>query len=83
MFADGAGGFDERGEPAALRPRTPAVDQLADLVVGEVASEDGPQGLLQSVGAPQGPSMSSDDGERRGLAVGEVLGVLPPMAMSP
>ena len=42
MFADGAAGLDERLEPAALRPRAPAVDQLGDLVLGEVAGEDRP-----------------------------------------
>ena len=42
VFADGAAGLDERLEPAALRPRTPAVDQLGDLVLGEVAGEDRP-----------------------------------------
>ena len=44
--ADGACEFDERGEPAALRPRTPAVEQHGGVVDGEVAGEDRSKGFL-------------------------------------
>ncbi len=42
--ADGSCEIGERGEPAALRPRAPAVEQLdADLSGVEVAGEDRPE----------------------------------------
>ena len=40
--ADGAGEFDEWRQAAALRPRAPAVEQVAGFGFGEVAGEDRP-----------------------------------------
>src|SRR5450756_536855 len=39
VLADRRGGLDEVGDPAALGPRTPAVDQIHDVGRGQVASK--------------------------------------------
>jgi hypothetical protein len=41
--AHGAGGLDERGEPGALSPSAPPVEEFGGLVAVEVAGEDGPE----------------------------------------
>src|SRR5664279_1173413 len=41
VLADRRGGLDEVGDPAALGPRAPAVDQVHDVARGQVASEHG------------------------------------------
>src|ERR687896_215182 len=45
VFADGAGGFDELGDAAALGAGAPAVQQTADGGRLEVTGEDFAQGL--------------------------------------
>ena len=45
-LADGVGRGDEGLQTGALRRRAEAVEQDADLLFGQVAGEDGPQGFL-------------------------------------
>lgn len=62
--ADLSGQLHEARYPASARPREPAVQRVGGLAGAR--PEDRPQALLEQVGPPQ----------RRGLAAGEVLGVL-------
>jgi hypothetical protein len=82
-FADGFGQGDEGFHPAALSSRAEPVEQGADLVFGEIPGEDRPKGLLQRVGTPEVTPSALDLAQRGGLVIGQVTGVLQPMAISP
>lgn len=75
VFADGASQLDEGRQARALRPGAPAVEQSDDLVLGEVAGEDGAEGFFAFVGAPDRTAAAPDRGEAVGLFVRQVLGV--------
>ena len=75
-LADGLGRGDERFEATALCLRAEPVEEDADLLLGQVAGEDGPKGLLQRVGPPQVPASALQLAQRRGLVIGQVGGVL-------
>ena len=51
VFADGAGGLDEFRDPGPLCPGAPPVEQLEQLLGGQVAGEHRPQGFLELVAA--------------------------------
>jgi len=52
-FADGFGQRDEGFQSAALCSRAEPVEESANLVFGEVACEDRPEGLLQGISPPE------------------------------
>src|SRR5680860_1593576 len=62
--ADGAAQLDERGQPRALRPAAPAVQEAGDFGGVQVTGEDRAQRLLALVGAPDRAAAAAD----RGLA---------------
>jgi len=75
LLADGAGKLDECRQPAAARPHQPTVQQPLGDRRGEPV--DLAQLLLEQIRAIQPGVGLLDRGELDGLAVGEVLGVLP------
>jgi len=76
VLADRASEPHERLQAAARQARQEPVDQLGDGVDGEARSEDRADRLLQRPGARDLTAGGVQRGERVGLALGEVLGVL-------
>src|SRR5450759_4362150 len=75
MLADGAGEFDERGESTAPGPLQPGVEQRDPC--GALELKHLPKLLLEQVRAIERRVGLGNPGQRRGLAVGEIAGVLP------
>ncbi len=81
MFDDPALQVDVRRDPAAARPPDPGLERFDCLLVGQL--EDEPEAFLEQVGPVQSGVGLGDPGQLGLLPGGEVLGVLPPMAISP
>jgi len=75
LLGDRSGEFDERRQPAATRPHQPPVQQPLSGRRRELV--DLSELLFEQVGAVEPGVGLLDRGELRGLAIGEVLGVLP------
>ena len=76
VFAQRLAEADERLQPAAGQSAEKPVDQHLDVVDRQPGSEDATDGFLEFVSAPDLAAGSSDPRERRGLLVGEPLGLL-------
>ena len=76
VAVDGGGCLREAGQAAGLRPRDPDVEALGSKLPVRLV-EDGSQLFFEQVGAVQRLVSVGDLLERRGLAIGQMLGVLP------
>ena len=76
VLADRASEPDERFQAAAGEAGQEPVEQLGDGLDGEAGGEDRADHLLHRPGARDLPAAGVDRGERVGLAVGEIVGVL-------
>jgi hypothetical protein len=81
VLAEASPELDEARDPAALGPAEPGVQQL--LAVLALEDEDLPELFFEQVGPEQLMVDLRDPGELGLLPAGEVLGVLPAMAISP
>jgi len=76
VLADGLGGLDHRVDAGPAGLGDPPVDELGDLLGGQVAGEDGAEGFLQRVGAPYLAAAAFELAQGGGLLVGQVGRVL-------